>query len=128
MSRIDNGGVFGAALMAQNYNGYTKLSAHFEGLEDVPGNSYGLYILDYPVNYNTKTPCEHLGETYDPDNNIAILDVAKLIIHSVLLDIYQPGKVALIPLTVSLALVDISTFLCLDRKVLLDVAYSNQKA
>ena len=42
------------------------LNCHFEGLEHEPGNSYGLNILDYPINHNILNPCADLGDIFDP--------------------------------------------------------------
>jgi len=71
VSHFDSGGIFGNVFMAQRRsNDHTKLSAMFEGLEDAPGNSYGLYILEYPANLDTQNPCNDLGSIYDPDGNL----------------------------------------------------------
>jgi len=70
VSRIDNGGILGIVFMFQKLDGYTKLSAQFKGLKDAPGNSYGLYILEYPANLHTRNPCDDLGGIYDPDGNL----------------------------------------------------------
>ncbi|XP_065883398.1 uncharacterized protein [Dysidea avara] len=71
VSHIDNGGILGNVFMAQRRsNDHTKLSAMFEGLQDAPGDSYGLYILDYPTNRDAQNPCDDLGDIYDPDGNL----------------------------------------------------------
>ena len=43
----------------------------FQGLQYVPGNSYRLYILEYPV--NVQDPCDDLEEIYDPDGKLGAL-------------------------------------------------------
>ena len=71
VSHFDNGGIIGNVLMKNKHpNHYAKLSATFEGLEDAPGNSYGLYVLEYPVNYDALNPCDDLGGIYDPYNSL----------------------------------------------------------
>ena len=61
----------------QRSSDHSKLSAQFEGLQDVPGVSYGLYILEYPTNHDALKPCDDLGDIYDPDGNLGTFNYSE---------------------------------------------------
>ena len=66
------GGVSGTVHLLQRHRNAarTKLLVQLDGLNELPGNDeYGLYVTEYPANFNLDSPCAQavVGNVYNPE-------------------------------------------------------------